>query len=65
MNDFDTGFVWGRLFVSWIINDDFLGIAIRIGKEYAECEECDVYHLTIQIGYGQLTIGIIGKEQSE
>lgn len=49
MNDFDTGFVWGRFFVSWIINDDFFGIAIRIGKE-TEIEDADcVYHITIQI----------------
>ena len=60
MNDFDNGFVLGRFFVSWIINDDFFGIAIRIGKEHAMDEDKDVYHITIQIGYGHLTIGIIG-----
>lgn len=59
MNDFDTGFCWGRFFASWIINDDFFGIAIRIGKEKIENEET-VYHITTQIGYGQLTVGIIG-----
>ena len=65
MNDFDTGFVWGRFFVSWIINDDFFGIAIRIGRE-TEIEDADcVYHITIQVGYGQATIGIIGKGANE
>lgn len=62
MNDFDTGFIWGRFFVSWIINDDFCGLAIRIGKEYADDVCCEVYHLTIQIVYGQLTIGIINQK---
>lgn len=62
MNDFDIGFVWGRFFVSWIINDDFCGIAIRIGKEYADDVCCEVYHLTIQIVFGQLTIGVIGRK---
>ena len=47
MNDFDDGFIWGRLFVSWIINDDFFGIAIRIGKEYEIYEDIDVYHITM------------------
>lgn len=62
MNDFDWGKTFGRLFISWIINDDFCGIAIRIGKEYADDVFCEVYHLTIQIGFGQLTIGVIGAE---
>ncbi len=57
MNEFDFGFVWGKLFVSWVINDDFFGIAVRIDKE-TEIEEVNaVYHITIQVGYGQLTIG--------
>lgn len=38
------------------------GIAIRIGKEYADDVCCGVIHLTIQIGYGQFTIGIAEKE---
>lgn len=61
MNDFDCGKTFGRFFISWIINDDFCGLAIRIGKEYADDACCGVFHLTIQIGYGQFTIGIIGK----
>ena len=60
MNDFDWGATFGRLFISWIINDDFCGIAIRIGKERADDAYCEVYHMTVQIGFGQLTIGIIG-----
>lgn len=62
MNDFDWGRTFGRFFISWIINDDFCGIAIRIGKEYAGDMYCEVYHLTVQIGFGQLTIGVIGRK---
>lgn len=62
MNKFDWGKTFGRLFVSFIVNDDFFGIAIRIGKEYADDTCCGVIHLTIQIGYGQFTIGIAEKE---
>lgn len=58
MNDFDWGTTFGRFFISWIINDNFCGIAIRMGKECT----CEVYHLTIQIGFGQLTIGIISRK---
>lgn len=57
MNNYDRGFNIGRFFVSWIINDLFCGIGIRIGKDSP-----NIYHLTIQIGYGQLSIGFIGKE---
>ena len=60
MNDFDWGMTFGRFFGSWVINDYFCGLAIRIGKEYTDC--CEVYHLTIQIVYGQLTIGVIGRK---
>jgi len=63
MNDFYWGKIYKRFFISWIINDDFCGIAIRIGKEYLETMCCDVYHLTIQIGFGQLSIGIIGRKK--
>lgn len=63
MNDFDWGKTFGRFFISFVINDDFFGLAIRIGKEYAEIECCEVYHITVQIGFGQLTIGITGNER--
>ena len=63
MNNFDWGKTFGRFFISFIINDDFFGIAIRIGKEYAEIDCCEVYHITVQIGFGQLTIGITGNER--
>lgn len=33
-----------------------------IGKEYADDVSCGVFHLTIQIGYGQFTVGIADKE---
>ena len=62
MNDFDWGRTFGRFFISFIVNDDFFGIAIRIGKEYAGDACCGVVHLTVQIGYGQFTIGIAEKE---
>ena len=58
MNDYDKGFTWGRFFVSWIINDDFCGIAIRIGRETQIEDVNAVYHVTVQVGYGQLTIGV-------
>ena len=56
--NFDKGFNIGNFFVSWIINDLFCGISIRIGKD-----EPNIYHLTIQIGYGQLSVGFIGKSE--
>ena len=56
--NFDRGFQHGRFFISWIINELFCGIGIRIGKD-----EPNIYHLTIQIGYGQLSVGFIGKEK--
>ena len=54
MNDFDTGFMFGRFFISWIINDLFCGLSFRIGRE------CNVFHITIQLGYGMLSIGFKG-----
>ena len=63
MNDFDWGKTFGRFFISFVVNNDFFGLAIRIGKEYAEIECCEVYHITVQIGFGQLTIGITGNER--
>jgi hypothetical protein len=62
MNDFDWGKTFGRFFIAFVVNDDFFGIAIRIGKENADDVSCGVFHLTIQIGYGQFTIGIAEKE---
>lgn len=62
MNDFDWGKSFGRFFISWIINDNFCGLAVRIGRECVDDDCCGVFHLTIQIGYGQFTIGIAGKE---
>lgn len=40
----------------------FFGIAIRVGKEFADDVSCGVFHLTLQVGYGQFTIGIAEKE---
>lgn len=62
MNDFDWGKTIGRFFISWIINDNFCGVAIRIGRERADDACCGAIHLTIQIGYGQFTVGIADKE---
>lgn len=59
MNDFDWGFQKGRFFMSFIVNDDFCGMAIRIGKEIATDAEVEVYHFTMQLGYLQFTIGIL------
>ena len=61
MNNFDWGRTFGKFFIAWIINDDFCGLVVRIGKEYANDVSCRVFHLTIQIGYGQFTIGITEK----
>ena len=64
MNDFNWGITLGRFFVSIIINEYFCGVAIRIGKEFATTYGNNfVYHIRIQIGYGQFTIGIISKEK--
>ena len=52
-NDFNKGIQLGNFFVSWLINDLFCGFAMRIGKE----KNINVYHITIQFGYGMLTIG--------
>ena len=49
MNNFDWGKTFGRFFIAFVVNDDFFGIAIRIGKEYADDVSCGVIHLTIQI----------------
>lgn len=57
MNDFDWSFTIGRFFITWIINDLFCGIGIRIGKDVI-LDSYNVYHVTIQIGYGMLSIGI-------
>lgn len=53
MNDFDTGFTIGKIFISWIVNEMFCGFSIQIGKQ---CED-KIFHLTIQLGYGMLCIG--------
>lgn len=52
----------GKFFASFVVNEDFFGLAIRIGKEFAVDAMTDVYHITIQIGYGQITVGIAGGE---
>ena len=62
MNEFDRGFMLGKFFASFVVNEDFFGLAIRIGKEFAVDAMTDVYHITIQIGYGQITVGIAGGE---
>lgn len=62
MNNFDWGRTFGRFFIAWIINEDFCGLNIRIGRDRADVACCGVVHLTIQIGYGQFTVGIADKE---
>ena len=59
MNDFDWGFQKGRFFMSFIVNDDFCGVAIRIGKEMSTDVEEEVCHFTMQLGYLQFTTGIV------
>lgn len=59
MNDFDWGFQKGRFFMSFIVNDDFCGVAIRIGKEMSTDVEKEVCHFTMQLGYLQFTAGIV------
>lgn len=57
MNDFDWGKTIGRFFISFIINDYFFGLAVRIGRE-TEVEGVNaIYYITVQVGYGQLMIG--------
>lgn len=59
MNDFNTGFTIGRFFVSWVVNDLFFGFSIQLGKQ---CED-EIYHLTIQLGYGMVCIGFDKGEE--
>ena len=40
MNDFDWGKTLGKFFIAFVVNDDFFGIAIRIGKEHADDVSC-------------------------
>ena len=62
MNNFDWGRTFGRFFIAWIINEEVCGLNIRIGRDRADDAGCGVVHLTIQIGYGQFTVGIADKE---
>ncbi len=62
MNDFEWGRTFGRFFIAWRINDNFFGLNIRIGRDCVDDACCGVVHLTIQIGYGQFTVGIADKE---
>lgn len=61
--NFDKGFQHGRFLISWIIIEDFFGIAIRIGKEKVLNQT--IYHITTTIGCGQLCIGFVGKEKND
>ena len=58
MNNFDWGFKKGRFFMSLIVNDNFCGLSLMIGKEFGVVGYDEVYHITIQLGWLQLTIGI-------
>lgn len=62
MDNFEWGRTFGRFFIALIVIDDFFGIGIRIGEEYAVDAGCGVFHLTIQFGYLQFTVGIAEKE---
>ena len=41
--NFDWGKTFGRFFIAWIINDDFFGLAVRIGRERADDACCGVF----------------------
>lgn len=62
MDDFEWGRTFGRFFIAFIKNEDFFGIGIRIGNEYAIDAPCEVFHLTLQFGYLQFTMGIAEEE---
>ena len=58
-----ASFNLGRLFFTAATHEDFCGIDIRIGKEIGENElreELYLYHISLQIGYLMLSVGIIG-----
>jgi len=57
----DDGFMFGRFFVALADNELFCGIAIRIGKDYDLKRIAWIYHITMQVGYLQLSVGYLGK----
>ena len=61
MNQFDTGFEVGRLWMAWQIRHDFCGFSFELGKSY----EVDSLMLGIQIGFGYLIIGFDLKGESK
>lgn len=62
MNDFDWGIKIGRFFMSFIVNDNFCGLSLMIGKEFGVVGYDEVYHFTMQLGYLQFTIGLTKSE---
>ena len=63
-NEFDWGIIKGEFFGFCMINEDFCGIDFRIGKVFVPEIEKLTFSFTIQIGYGQLTFGIMKEMHS-
>ena len=56
-NVFDDGIMLGKFYISWHINELFCGVNVRLGLEHLDTN--DTFALTMQLGYGQLSIGFI------
>lgn len=59
----DLGNQYGRFFWSIITDENFVGLAWRIGFE--DVEDAIVFHSSLIIGSFQFTIGFVVKEQKE
>lgn len=60
--DFEWGHIWGRLYISAIVDRNFCGLALLIGRDYNDDINAYVYHITTWIGSSSISIGIRGKE---
>ena len=57
----DLGNKYGRFFWSIITDENFIGLAWRIGVE--DVEDATVFHSSLMIGSFQFTIGFVLKEK--
>lgn len=56
----DLGDKYGRFFWSIIMDEDFIGLAWRIGVE--DVEDAIVFHSSLMLGSFQITIGWVLRE---
>lgn len=57
--NFEVGDTYGRFFWSILSEYEFFGIAIRIGVEEIDEEVERVFHISLMLGYIQLTLGVV------